>query len=116
MRICHTRYIHRLPSPPKHPAPRPAPKKSTPCPIVTVCVQPLWSIRYRFILPYMNNIYYTENHIVVETPTTSWAIRDGSFDRNFPHLIVDDLKSLPDEWFEENMGSHGNVFTFFEID
>lgn len=69
-----------------------------------------------FILPYMNNIYYTEQHIVVETPTTSWAIREGSFDRYFPHLNVDDLKALGDEWFEENMGSHGNVFNFFEID
>ena len=64
----------------------------------------------------MNNISYTENHIVVETSTTSWAIRDGAFDRNFPQLSVDDLKTMKDEWFEENMGSHGNVFNFFEID
>ena len=64
----------------------------------------------------MNNIYYTENHIVVETSTTSWAIRDGSFDQYFSHLSVDDLKGMTDEWFEENMGRHGNVFNFFEID
>jgi hypothetical protein len=64
----------------------------------------------------MNNIYYTEQHIVVETPTTSWAIRDGSFDRNFPHLNVDDLKTMADEWFEEHMGYHGHPTKFFEID
>lgn len=64
----------------------------------------------------MNNIYYTEQHIVVETSTTSWAIRDGAFDRLFPDLNVDDLKTMKDEWFEENMGYHGHPTKFFEID
>lgn len=64
----------------------------------------------------MNTIYYTEDHILVETKTTTWAIRECVFDRNFPDLNVDDLKSKTDEWFEENMGARGNVFNFFEID
>ncbi len=64
----------------------------------------------------MNNIYYTADHIVVETSTTSWAIRDGSFDRRFPNLSVDDLKGMTDEWFEEHMGYYGHPTKFFEID
>ena len=64
----------------------------------------------------MNNIYYTEDHIVVSTPTTSWAIRESALDQYFPEIGLDDLKSKTDEWFEENMGRRGNLYNFFEID
>ena len=63
-----------------------------------------------------NNIYYTSDHLLVETPTTTWGILETTFDRKFPTIGIDDLRSLPDSFFEEHIVSYGSPKGFFEID
>ena len=63
-----------------------------------------------------NTIYYTNDHLLIETPTTTWGILETTFYRKFPEVSMDDLKVLTDEFFEEHIVSYGSQRGFFEVE
>ena len=64
----------------------------------------------------MNNIYYSNDHILVETPTTTWAILGTTWETLCPERSDDDLRTMTDEDFEQYLVGYGSPKGFFEVE